>query len=196
MSNTDEALKIWNALKPMIDRQIEAKTRSCVRARKMTVTTAPDGSVLGVTEPWGAETFIPYSSALSGVQEGEAVWVWYFYNNASSMIAMAKGDGQIPFSTGVTSVNVEGAEPSIAAEEDHLYLCGEVTSLSFTPPESGIAEVIFTSGSTAAVLTLPNTVLLPDGFDPSSLETDTIYEISVLNGIYGAVTSWAVPVSE
>ena len=42
MSSTDEALKIWNALRPMIDREIEAKTRSCVRAKKMVVTANPN----------------------------------------------------------------------------------------------------------------------------------------------------------
>lgn len=192
MSSTDEALKIWNALKPMIYREIEAKTRSCVRAKKMTVTTAPDGSVIGVTESYGAELFVPYLSALSGASAGDSVWVWYFYNNASTMIAMAFGNGQIP-SDSMTVVNVEGTEPEISAESNTLYMCGEVTSVSFTPPASGVAEIIFTSGGTAASLTLPETVLLPDGFDPSALETDTIYEISVLNGVYVAVLSWAAP---
>ena len=98
MSNTDEALKIWKALKPMIDQEIEKKTRSCIRAKKMTVTTSPNGSIIGVSDPWGDEIFIPYSSAISGVRHGDAVWVWYFCNNASTMIAMASGNGQIDVS--------------------------------------------------------------------------------------------------
>lgn len=95
MSNTDEALKIWNALKPMIDREIEAKTRSCVRAKKMTVTTAPEDGVIGVTETYGDEIFIPYSSEISSAQAGDAVWVWWFCNNASAMIALSMGNGQL-----------------------------------------------------------------------------------------------------
>lgn len=50
MSATDEALKIWDALKPMVVRQIEAQTRSCVRAKKMTVTVPPSESASDVEE--------------------------------------------------------------------------------------------------------------------------------------------------
>ena len=97
MSNSEEALKIWKALKPMVDRQIEEKTRSCIRAKKMVVTTAPDGSVIGVAEPYGEEILIPYSSALSGVEVGDAVWVWMYYSSSTNAIAMANGEGQISF---------------------------------------------------------------------------------------------------
>lgn len=95
MSATEEALKIWNALKPMVNRQIEDKTRSCVRAKKMSVTTAPSGGLVGVTEPFCDEIFVPYSSALSDLKVGDAVWVWYFFNNASTMIVLSRGNGQI-----------------------------------------------------------------------------------------------------
>ena len=77
------------------------------------------------------------------------------------------------------------------AVENTRYVCGEVTSLSFTPPASGISIVRFTSGSTVTVLTLPSTVKFPEWFDPTSLETNTIYEICVTDGVYGAVMSWA-----
>lgn len=95
MSDTNEAMKIWNALKPMVNRQIEEKTKSCVRAKKMTVTTAPNGSVIGVAEPYGEEILIPYLSTLSGASVDDAVWVWYYFNNASTMIAMTMGNGQM-----------------------------------------------------------------------------------------------------
>ena len=94
MNDTNEAMKIWNALKPMVNRQIEEKTKSCVRAKKMTVTTAPNGSVIGVAEPYGEEILIPYLSTLSGASVDDAVWVWYYFNNASTMIAMTMGSGQ------------------------------------------------------------------------------------------------------
>lgn len=89
-------------------------------------------------------------------------------------------------------VNVSGATPTITAQAETRYLCGEVTTLSFTPCVSGICDVRFTSGSTVTVLTIPNTVKFPDWFDPSSLETNTIYEINILDGVYGVVTTWAV----
>lgn len=95
-------------------------------------------------------------------------------------------------SKGTTVTNVSGATPVITAEADTRYICGEVTSLSFTPCASGICDVRFTSGSTVTVLTLPNTVKMSDWFDATSLETNTIYEINILDGVYGVVTTWAV----
>ena len=89
------------------------------------------------------------------------------------------------------SVTVTGSTPSITADENTRYICGEVTLLDFTPCASGICDVVFTSGSAAAVLTIPSTVKFPDWFDPTSLDTNTTYEINVLDGVYGVVMSWA-----
>lgn len=85
---------------------------------------------------------------------------------------------------------VTGSTPSITAAANHRYLCGEVSTILFTPSATGICEVIFTSGTTAAVLTLPNTVKLPAWFDATILDTNTIYEINVLDGVYLAVMMW------
>lgn len=98
MSNVTEALKIWDALKPMIDKEIEAKTRSCVRAKKMVVKTPPNGSTIGVIEPYEANAInVPYSSAVKDAQAGESVWVQWFFGNASTMMAIAYGDGDMPY---------------------------------------------------------------------------------------------------
>ena len=98
--------------------------------------------------------------------------------------------GIVDGSTG--TVNITGATPTINAVENTRYVCGEVTSLSFTPPSSGISIVRFTSGSTVTVLTIPSTVKFPEWFDPTALETNTIYEICVTDGTFGAVMSWAL----
>ena len=90
------------------------------------------------------------------------------------------------------AVTVSGTAPTITAEENARYICGEVVSLNFTPSTNGICDVRFTSGSTVTTLTIPSTVKFPDWFDPTKLETNTIYEINVLDGIYGAVMTWAV----
>ena len=95
-------------------------------------------------------------------------------------IAAAVGDA--------LEVTVSGANPSITAESNHRYLCGTVSTLSFTPSASGICECIFTSGATAAVLTLPNTVLMPEWW--TGCEANQIYDISIVDGVYGAVMAW------
>ena len=85
------------------------------------------------------------------------------------------------------TVRVSGETPEIAAEADRRYLCGEVTSLSFTPCASGLCDLVFRCGESAAALTLPETLLLPEWF---TVEPHRIYEISVADGVYGAVGSW------
>lgn len=98
--------------------------------------------------------------------------------------------GIVDGSTG--TVDVSGAAPTIAAVENTRYICGEVTSLDFTPAASGVCIVRFTSGSTPTLLTLPSTVKFPEWFDSTALETDTIYEMCITDGVYGAVMSWAL----
>lgn len=112
---------------------------------------------------------------------------------AGTNMSLSYSNGTITLNSKWTVVtNVSGATPVITAEADTRYICGEVTSLSFTPCASGICDVRFTSGSTVTVLTLPNTVKMPDWFDASVLEANTIYEINILDGVYGVVTTWAV----
>lgn len=120
-------------------------------------------------------------------QKSSSNAVGTYTDNAKASIKSMLGivDG----STG--TVDVTGTTPTITAVENTRYVCGEVTSLSFTPPASGISIVRFTSGSTVTVLTLPSTVKFPEWFDPTTLETNTIYEICITDGIYGAVMSWA-----
>lgn len=94
----------------------------------------------------------------------------------------------LPLADGeVEVVNVTGANPTITAESNKRYVCGEVSTLTITPVTSGITDVRFTSGTTATVLSLPQTVKMPEWF---TVEASKTYEISILDGIYGAVMSW------
>lgn len=85
---------------------------------------------------------------------------------------------------------VSGTEVTITGQPNTRYVCGEVTSISITPPESGSIDVIFTSGTSVALLTLPSTVRMPDWFDATALETNTTYEILITDGVYGSVMTW------
>lgn len=121
-------------------------------------------------------------------QSASSNTVGQYTDNAKASIKAMLGiqDG----STG--TVDITGTTPTITAVENTRYVCGEITSLNFTPATSGICIVRFTSGSTVTVLTLPSTVKFPEWFDPTALETNTIYEICITDGIYGAVMSWAL----
>ena len=92
---------------------------------------------------------------------------------------------------GVKTVTVSGTTPTITGVANTRYMCGEVSTISITPSQSGIIDVIFTSGSSVAVLIVPSTVKWPSGFDPTSLEANTTYELNILDGVYGAVMTWA-----
>ena len=100
-----------------------------------------------------------------------------------------KGDSG---SMNVTTIT--GTTPSIVAEENGRYVCGTISTLSFTPCVQGICDIQFQSGSPATVLTVPNTVLFPEWFDATTLEANKVYEISIVDGVYAAVGIWAVGV--
>lgn len=91
-------------------------------------------------------------------------------------------------------VSVSGSTPSITAKAGCRYVCGEVSTLTIVVPASGIIDVTFTSGSTATVLTITpptgQTVKWANGFDPTSLDANTVYEVNILDGEYGVACSW------
>lgn len=88
----------------------------------------------------------------------------------------------------IITINVTGMNPKINATANTIYLCGELLSLDFTPCADGICDIIFSSGTTPTLLTLPDSVRMPNGFEVFENRT---YEINILNGIYGVATSWA-----
>lgn len=88
----------------------------------------------------------------------------------------------------IVTVAVSGMNPKINAVHNTVYICGEVISLDFTPCVDGVCDVIFTSGTTPTLLTMPDSVKLPKNF---TILDNRTYEINILNGIYGVATSWA-----
>lgn len=92
------------------------------------------------------------------------------------------------------TVQVSGSTPSITGVDNTRYICGEVSTLTIVPPASGIIDVRFESGSTATVLTVTPptglTMQYPAWFDPTDLEANTTYEISIEDGIYAVVMVW------
>lgn len=90
---------------------------------------------------------------------------------------------------GMVTDTVTGSTVSITGQANHRYLCGTVTEITITPPQTGMIDVLFTAGN-ACVLSLPNTMKLPDSFDPTTLTQGVVYEINIMDGVYGVVGSW------
>ena len=85
-------------------------------------------------------------------------------------------------------VNVTGTDPVITGSPSYRYNCGEVASLTVTPPTSGTIDFIFTSGTTPTVLDLPSTVKMPSWW--IGTEANTTYEMCITDGVYCGVMSW------
>ena len=88
----------------------------------------------------------------------------------------------------LVEVTVTGTIATIAALKNHRYICGELASLDVTSlPTSGLVDILFTSGSTATVVTLPATVHMPAWFE---IGANITVEISILDGVWGSVQVW------
>ena len=88
----------------------------------------------------------------------------------------------------LVEVTVTGTIATIAALKNHRYICGELASLDVTSlPTSGLVDILFTSGSTATVVTLPPTVQMPAWFE---IGVNMTVEISILDGVWGSVQVW------
>ena len=92
---------------------------------------------------------------------------------------------------GVTpeSVEVEGATAEIEVAENTIYRCGTMTSLTIeSVPDTGESTIIFLSGATPTTLTLPEGLVMPDGFE---VEANKRYEVNILDK-YAVAASWTV----
>lgn len=204
MANSDmtrEAQKIWKAIQPMVRKEARDAAQSAVRAKKMTVVTPPNGQTVGVAEPFGETLNLPYSSALPSLSPGDAVWVQWFYDNASTMMVICKGDGQTFGADNPLSVAQGGTGASQSPEL--LVNLGSADPAPILQPEprpgvTGILSVV--NGGTGATTekealtrlgalpvsggTMIGKQLIQDGY----LEiTDYMYPFLWLRPIYGNV---------
>ena len=177
--------------------------QTTVQAKADTATvTALSGTVSGlqtaVQSKADAQTVTALSGTVTGLQTSKADKSYVdtqLATKASTATATASSDGLMSSADkskldAVGSVvTVSGTSPVITAVSGVRYVCGEVATLDFTPCATGICDVVFTSGSTPTVVTLPNTVKFPDG--SFTAEANKTYEINIMDGTYGVVMSWA-----
>lgn len=63
------------ALEPLIRKIVDERMKNALRVERFQVTTAADGSVMGVRQPYGNEIFLPYSQEVASASEGDSVLV-------------------------------------------------------------------------------------------------------------------------
>ena len=113
----------------------------------------------------------------------------YYYDSQSGGYIVVVGGSTVMTEE---TVSTDGAVTKALDVNKICHFTGVLTSLTITlTATTYLAQYHFDflSGSTAPTLTMPNTVVMPDGFD---VATDRHYEISILNNL-ASVKSWAIP---
>ena len=89
-----EALDVWNALKGKTTQLFHELNSKVLQCERYDVTTAPNGSVIGVTQPFSkTQLFIPYSWECASAKVGDSVLVAWWGNSLSTARAWFKGSG-------------------------------------------------------------------------------------------------------
>ena len=110
----NEAVKIVNALKPVIKNWDEEWNRNCIRAKQMTVKTKPNGTTVGVVDAFSSHVMnIPYTNAINTAAVGDTVWCVWMCDNMQTLVAMWMGEimqsvtsGTCTLSSGMADGNV------------------------------------------------------------------------------------------
>ena len=118
-------------------------------------------------------------------QSASANAVGQYTNEAKAAIKSMLG---VTDGGGMNIVNLSGTQITQEGADNTMYMCGELSELTFTAPSVGITGIRFSSGTTPTVLTISGVTAWMSYFDPTSLDANTTYEINVLNGI--GVAGW------
>ena len=143
MANIQDGLAFWNTLSQKVKSLIKQETGNCFKCARYDVTTAPNGSKIGVTLPLGtSEIMIPYSQEVSSAVVGDTVLV-VWYGSLSNAKAYYFGNGYRGASGGgggTTNYSELSNKPSLNSftlnGEVTLANIGLVTSVSSTSTDT------------------------------------------------------------
>ena len=192
-----EAVKIVNALKPVIKAWNDEWNRNCVRAKKMTVKTAPNGSTIGVIDAFSPNVMnIPYSTGIETAVVGDTVWCVWMCDNMQTLVAMWTGTlknnklQQLTMTRTNNSIVDATSFSRMTAwkKNGYLYLKGNMSTAA-TAATSDLVEIGRITGWNAkesAYLNLPSQ---NDGAKPMLLQVSDYGVISVY-GANGLAGSW------
>lgn len=99
----EEVKKVLAGIRKDTEKVIRRLTENHLRCERYDVTTAPNGTVIGVTQPFGTEELlIPYSWMCSNAQVGDTVIV-VWWSGLSNAQAWFMGDGWVSHLLSITS---------------------------------------------------------------------------------------------
>lgn len=88
-----DALEFWEAIAGKVKQTARNMMEKSLQCERYDVTTAPDGSKIGVKQPFGSrEIFIPYSAEVADAKVGDTVLVMW-WNSLSTAKAWYFGSG-------------------------------------------------------------------------------------------------------
>lgn len=88
-----DALEFWEAIAGKVKQTVRGMMEKSLQCERYDVTTAPDGSKIGVKQPFGTrEIFIPYSAEVANAKVGDTVLVMW-WNSLSTAKAWYFGSG-------------------------------------------------------------------------------------------------------
>lgn len=140
-----DLLSVYQAIHPMLDREIDERTRSALRLKSMVVTTAYDSGskTVGVTEAFGGEIFLPVFGGLDTtlLVKGAPVWVMMPYSSLSNAVVFAMGD--------MTGLGGGGGSGTT-----YTFDSGTTNgAFSVTPSDTGVAQSVAIYGLGSAAYT-------------------------------------------
>lgn len=109
---------------------------------------------------------------------GVPTWLIFSIDDTDTVTLVQRPIGN---SLDPTTVNITGTTPTITAQNNTIYACGELSTLTINDSMKNISfSVDFTSGSTATAITVPSGYKAPGG--DLAPEANQSYELSVRNG--------------
>ena len=118
-----EAKSFWEAIKGQVSKLCKQETANALRAERYDVTTVPNGTTIGVTQPYGTnEIFIPYAAEVAEAKVGDTVLViwWGSMSNAKAWF-FGSGPTKEPIdtTTRLTFTNVSVASSSFVSDSTY-----------------------------------------------------------------------------
>lgn len=91
LSQQDEVRAVQKALAPWIRKIVQDATKNCVRRKTVTVATAPNGTTMGVKEPYDDTVMdLPYLAGAAGAQVGDTVTIEWVYGLSNAVVVGQK----------------------------------------------------------------------------------------------------------
>ena len=182
----DDAKKFWDALSGKVETACRQETRNAFRCGRYDVSTAPNGTTMGVTLPMGdTELFLPYSQEVASAQVGDAVLVVWWGSMSTARVCFF-GDG---YRGGVTSVNGESGEVTLTASEvgavaDEVQTIAKGTFFSDTSAFPG----------TVSIKKQGNVIEFYGTFNSTTKPTDGTHTNAIASGFRAAAQYAILPI--